>query len=213
LKRIGALLFDLFIATFISLFVIVDPIGSASVFAAVTKGVSSKNAAVIALKGFLIATSILVVFAFLGEHLLHHLGISLAAFRVAGGALLFVTAFQWIMGSKGPDSFAADTVSDKNSLSALAVYPIAIPMLAGPGCMTAVILHATDAPTMSAVSVVACAIIGVQAIALVMMLFSTRLVNLIGHTGSSILARIVGVLLAALAVQFIADGIRSLIGG
>jgi multiple antibiotic resistance protein len=193
LKRIGALLFDLFIATFISLFVIVDPIGSASVFAAVTKGVSSKNAAVIALKGFLIATSILVVFAFLGEHLLHHLGISLAAFRVAGGA--------------------ADTVSDKNSLSALAVYPIAIPMLAGPGCMTAVILHATDAPTMSAVSVVACAIIGVQAIALVMMLFSTRLVNLIGHTGSSILARIVGVLLAALAVQFIADGIRSLIGG
>tara|TARA_R110002124_G_scaffold287216_1_gene471546 strand:+ start:235839 stop:236462 length:624 start_codon:yes stop_codon:yes gene_type:complete len=205
-------LFDLFIATFISLFVIVDPIGSASVFAAVTKNISRKDSAVIALKGVLIATSILVIFAFFGEYLLHHLGISLAAFRVAGGALLFVTAFQLIMGSKGPDSFAAETVSNKNSLSSLAVYPIAIPMLAGPGCMTAVILHATDASNMTAISIVACAVIGVQAIALLTMLFSTRLVSLIGHTGSSIAARIVGVLLAALSVQFIADGIRSLVG-
>lgn len=203
---------DLFIATFISLFVIVDPLGSASVFAAITKDVSKKDARNIAIKGVLIAVSILMVFAFIGESLLHHLGISLPAFRVAGGTLLFVTAFQMIMGAKGADHFAEDVASGKQSVSSLAVFPVSIPLLAGPGCMTAVVLHASAVSGLSGASIVASAIIAVQLIALVTMLMSVKLVSIIGHTGSSIAARIVGVLLAALSVQFIADGIRGLIG-
>lgn len=203
---------ELFIAAFISLFVIVDPIGSASVFAAITKDVEKQQARSIAIKGVIIAASILLIFAFVGEALLHHLGISISAFRVAGGTLLFVTAFQMIMGAQGADQLAADVNSGKSSVSSLAVFPVAIPLLAGPGCMTAVVLHTSDASSLSGAGVVALAVIAVQAIALVTMLMSVKLVGLIGHTGSSIAARIVGVLLAALSVQFIADGIRGLIG-
>jgi multiple antibiotic resistance protein len=201
---------DLFIATFISLFVIVDPLGSASVFAAITKDISKQDARKIALKGVVIAISILMVFAFIGEALLHHMGISLHAFRVAGGTLLFVTAFQMIMGAKGADHFAEGMTSSPQGLQSLAVYPVAIPLLAGPGCMTAVVLHASEAASLTGVSIVALAVLIVQLISLMTMLMSVKIVRFMGHTGSSITARIVGVLLAALSVQFIADGIHGL---
>lgn len=204
---------DLFVASFISLFVIIDPLGSASVFAAITKNFDARDSRYIALKGVAIAATLLLVFAFIGEALLHHLGISISAFRVAGGALLFVTAFQMIMGSQGPDQFAANIVAEgKSHLSALSVFPIAIPLLAGPGCMTAVVLHASDAQNFTGVAVVGGAVLLVQAIALMAMLMSVKIVSIIGDTGSSIAARIVGILLAALSVQFVADGLRGLIG-
>ncbi len=208
------MLLDLFVASFISLFVIVDPLGSASVFAAITKDLSPRDSRYVAFKGVLIASAILLFFALIGEALLHHLGISLSAFRVAGGALLFVTAFQMIMGNKGPDQFAANIVAEggNNHLSALSVFPVAIPLLAGPGCMTAVVLHASEANSLSGVAVVGGAVILVEVIALIAMLLSVKIVSFIGDTGSSIAARLVGILLAALSVQFIADGLRGLIG-
>lgn len=207
------MLLDLFVASFISLFVIVDPLGSASVFAAITKDLSPRDSRYVAFKGVLIASAILLFFALIGEALLHHLGISLSAFRVAGGALLFVTAFQMIMGNKGPDQFAANIVAEGNNhLSALSVFPVAIPLLAGPGCMTAVVLHASEANSLSGVAVVGGAVILVEVIALIAMLLSVKIVSFIGDTGSSIAARLVGILLAALSVQFIADGLRGLIG-
>jgi len=202
---------SIFLSTFVAMFVIVDPLGTSAVFAAMTAKLPRDTARGIALKAPLIATGLLCIFALGGEMLLRHTGISLPAFRIAGGLLLFITAFRMIFGShdavqiNSPHSAYADR-------SAIAIFPLAIPLLAGPGCMTAALLNMSTKISIPEKLAVLAAIASVEAIALICMFGAGGIVRMLGTGGSSLLARLMGILLAAMAVQFIADGSFAMLG-
>ncbi len=201
--------YELFISAFVSLFVVVDPFGTAAVFAVLTGAMASAEKRKVAIKAVLIAVSIMLVFSAVGRTLLEYMHISLPAFRVAGGLLLFITAFRMIMGFHDPDQLNSEKTAYKDR-SDIAVFPLAIPMLAGPGVMTAVIMFSTAAHTMVEHVQVTAAIVIVQGLALLSLLGASKLGKFFGATGNSIIARIMGILLAAMAVQFMADGITEL---
>lgn len=196
---------NLFLSVLISLFVIVDPIGSSAVYTSLTMGDDKAAAKKTALKAVAIAIGLLFLIALSGQALLQHLGISLPAFKIAGGLLLFVTGFRMIMGAhdrgklKSPDNSYQDQ-------SDIAVFPLAIPLLAGPGTMTAVLLHITQAPTVLDQGMIFVAILIIQMMALICMFGAVRLAQIFGPTANSIMARLIGVLMAAISVQFVADG-------
>ena len=201
--------FELFISAFVSLFVVVDPFGTAAVFAVLTQSMTRKQQRLIALKGMLIALAILLLFSVVGRTLFEYMHISLPAFRVAGGLLLLVTAFRMIMGFHDPDQLNSEKTAYKDR-SDIAVFPLAIPMLAGPGVMTAVIMFSTAAHDIVSHIQVTAAIIVVQILALFSLLGAGTLARVFGASGNSIIARVMGILLAAMAVQFMADGITEL---
>lgn len=203
---------ETFLQAFITMFVIVDPLGTASVFAVLTRGMDGREASRIALKASLIAVCLLLGFGLLGGGLLRELGISLPAFRVAGGLLLFVTAFRMLMGFHDPDHLNSEKTVYRDKTD-IAIFPLAIPFLAGPGCMTAAMLLMTASSLAADKALVGLAIALVSAAGFLSMLGAARLARLFGPSGGSLLARIMGVLLAAMAVQFVADGIRALMAG
>lgn len=201
--------FELFLAAFISLFVIVDPFGTAAVFVSLTQKFGKTVQKQIAVKAVSIAIAILIIFCLIGDALLSYMHVSLDAFRVTGGLLLFVTAFRMIMGFHDPDQLDSESTAYKDQ-SSIAVFPLAIPLLAGPGAITAALLFTAEAQTTIDYAVVITTIILVQAIALTSLLGAAKLAKFFGPTGNSIIARIMGILLAAMAVQFIADGIKGI---
>lgn len=201
--------FELFISAFVSLFVVVDPFGTAAVFTVLTQGMTRKEERRVALKAVTISLIIMLAFSAVGRVLLEYMHISLPAFRVAGGVLLFVTAFRMIMGFHDPDQLNSKKSAYKDR-SDIAVFPLAIPLLAGPGVMTAVIMFSTAAQNVISHVQVTVAIILVQVLALFSLLGAARLSHFFGSTGNSIIARIMGILLAAMAVQFMADGVTEL---
>lgn len=202
---------EIFLACFISLFVIVDPLGTAAVFSALTRKTTDKiQLRNIALQAAFIATTLLIFFGFFGQFLLQKMGISLDAFRIAGGLLIFVTAFRMIMGFHQSDSIDSKDSCYKD-ISNIAVFPLAIPLLAGPGCMTAVILNMNNAHDFESKLIIILAIVVVEISALICMLFASKIIKVVGETASSILARLMGIILAALSVQFIADGTINII--
>lgn len=201
--------YELFISAFVSLFVVVDPFGTAAVFLVLTKGMAVAERRKIILRAVLIAVTIMLIFSIAGRTLLEYMHISLPAFRVAGGLLLFVSAFRMIMGFNDEDQINSGKGVYKDR-SSLAVFPLAIPLLAGPGVMTAVIMFSTAAQDVMSHAQVTAAIILVQAVALASLMGASQLSRFFGATGNSITARIMGILLAAMAVQFVADGITEL---
>ena len=201
---------EIFLASFISFLVIVDPLGTAAVFSALSAKMSAPQRQKIAIKAVTIATVLLIFFGLAGKLLLLKMGISLDAFRIAGGLLIFVTAFRMIMGFHDSDKIDSSDSVYKDT-SNIAVFPLAIPLLAGPGCMTAIILNMGNAITWDHKLIVIFCIIIVEILALLAMLSAARLTAIIGPTGSSLLSRLMGILLAALAVQFVADGVLNII--
>lgn len=199
------------LASFVSFFVIVDPLGTSAVFSALTSGAPAQERRMIAVKAFVIATLLLVLFGIGGKFLLLKVGISLDAFRVAGGLLLFVTAFRMIMGfhDKKKLESSENCYSDNSSV---AIFPLAIPLLAGPGCMTSVILNMSSTPIFYEKVVVMFAMVLVQILALFAMLTAGKITQILGDSAASLLARLMGILLASLSVQFVADGTKSLFG-
>jgi multiple antibiotic resistance protein len=203
---------ELFLSPFVTLLVIIDPLGTAAVYAALTAGAMNDEARGMARKATLVATGILLLFGLFGAVLIKQLGISLEAFRIAGGLLLFVIAFRMLMGHHDQNN-----IESKNSVYStgaargdIAIFPIAIPLLAGPGCMTAMILLTNQAPDTAGKAVVYAAMLTVMVIAYVSMRAAQRIIRVFGAGGIQIIARLMGILLAALAVQFIADGVRGL---
>ena len=200
---------ELFLSAFVSLFVVVDPFGTAAVFTTLTQKADAKARNMIALKAVIIAVVILTIFCLIGEFLLHYMNVSLSAFRVAGGFLLFITAFRMIMGYHDPDQLQSDK-SVYRDLSNIAVFPLAIPLLAGPGTMTAALMFTTAAHGTFEYGMVIGVIVLVQAIALVSLIGAAALSRFFGPTGNGIIARVMGILLAGMAVQFVADGFTEL---
>jgi multiple antibiotic resistance protein len=194
---------------FVTLLVVVDPLGLAPIFAALTRGFSEKQKRESAIRGTLLGALILYVFAIAGDVLLEALGIGLPAFRIAGGLLLFLLSLDIVFAR--PSGMRATTVREQEEESYqqdISVFPLAIPLLAGPGAITTVLLYAGGSSTGNLLI-----FMGVLFVILVLtlgsLLLASRVMQLFGETGANVLSRVLGVLLAALAVQFVLDGLHT----
>lgn len=205
--------FEFLISALVTLLVVVDPVGLVPTFLGVTDGVSQKFRRQIALRASLIAGAILIGTALFGDSLLRGLGISLPAFRIAGGLLLFVVAYEMVMGLRLKHATQDAEQAAEEHLHNMAAFPLAIPMMAGPGAITATILLAGQAnyrPEWLAVLLVTVAI--VVAICFICFCAADRIGKLLGVTGNIVLSRLLGVILASLAVQYVIDGVRAAYG-
>ncbi|MDA7746994.1 MarC family protein [Psychromonas sp.] len=192
----------LYLHALTGLFVIIDPIGSALIFNALTSGSDSKYRHLMAIKSVVISAVILILFGNYGEDLFSQLGININSLRISGGLLLFYTAFMMIT-----QEIKFNNTGGNGDIS---VFPMSIPLLAGPGSLTlAILLFSQNAQTESAVAVGA-AIISILLVTLVAMMAAKHLKRIIGKTGDEILRRFFGVILAALAIQFIYEGIHNI---
>ncbi len=199
---------EVFITAFITLFVIIDPIGLTPMFIALTQGTSANERQGIALRSTGVAFVLLALFAAFGEHLLDGIGIGMPAFRISGGVLLFLTAIDMLFERRAA---RRDKQSESLERADPSVFPLATPLIAGPGSMAAMILLAgTSGDRLNAVLLTISAMAGVIIVALVLFMLSGALAKLLGRTGINVITRLLGMLLAALAVQFIVDGLRGL---
>ena len=196
------------VTAFTALFVIIDPVGLAPIFVALTAGMTPRARQSIAIRACLIAAGLLVAFALAGEAILTLLGISMPAFRIAGGLLLFLTALEMLFErrTKRREGQAEAHVADPS------VFPLALPLIAGPGAIATMILLTDGAATMPTVQA-----IGVMlAVIVVVFLFfqlAGPMERALGATGINVTTRLMGMLLAALSVQFVLDGLADLPGG
>ena len=188
-----------FLNAFTGFFVIVDPIGTALIFHALVPETDRRHRVVMAVKATLISVTLLIIFGNFGEAFLNSLGININALRISGGLLLFFTAFNLIT-----SQIKLGQSEEKKDIS---VYPLSIPLLAGPGALTLSILLFSNTQTTTQEVSVFMAVISIYGLTLILMLLSKYVKKVIGRTGDEILRRFLGVILAALAIQFIYDGL------
>ncbi|HLH12552.1 MAG TPA: MarC family protein [Methylovirgula sp.] len=205
---------DFLKTAFVTMLVTIDPPGLAPIFIGLTLGMSKEVKREVALRAALLAFAILAIFAFGGGAIMSALGISLPAFRIAGGLLLFYIAFEMIfeLRSHRDKELASDAVA-VDHVRNLAAFPLAIPLMSGPGSITATILLAGRANGNWQ------ALAGLMAIIALVILFcyfafrlSEQVARLLGTTGNLVLSRMLGVVLAALAIQFVIDGVLTVMG-
>jgi len=204
---------DFLISAFTTLFVTVDPIGLAPIFVAVTAGMTASQRRRTAARAVVISAVILGVFALAGERLLGLLGISIHAFRIAGGLMLLWIGFEMVFEKRAArKSASADEAVSDEHVHNVAAFPLAVPLMAGPGTITAVILLAGRSSEYGNPWVLA-ALMGVILVILFMcilvFLLADGIDRVLGISGRTVLSRLLGVLLAALAVQFVIDGIAA----
>lgn len=206
--------FEFAVSALLTLFVVVDPIGLAPIFLAVTAGMPTPARRSVGIRASIIAGAILIGTALIGDWLLAKLGISLSAFRIAGGLLLFSIASEMVLGVRiRRESEAAEEALEEHVRN-VAAFPLAIPLMAGPGALTATVLLAGHADRDLLLMGLLIAVVVVVAIACVVVFFcAERIGRLFGMTGNIVLSRLLGVLLAALAVQYVVDGIRAIFAG
>jgi multiple antibiotic resistance protein len=199
-------LFGSALATFL---VIIDPPGCAPIFASLTRGTTPAHRRAMAIRSSLIAWAILMFFALLGKPMLHALGISLASFRIAGGILLFYIAVDMIFERRTQRrEMRANSIEGTPEAEDISVFPMAIPMITGPGSIASAMLWVSRAEDPLAVGIVLAAITTVMLITLVTLLAAGPLMRLIGEKLEAMITRILGVILAALAAQFVVDGLK-----
>jgi multiple antibiotic resistance protein len=203
---------DYAISALVTLFVVVDPISLVPTFLVVTEGLPRRARRSVALRASIIAGAILVGTALIGDWLFRALGISLPAFRIAGGLLLFAIAFEMVFGVRTRREGQAAEEAVEEHVRNIAAFPLAIPLMAGPGAITATVLLAGRAGAdLVLVGLLIAVVVVVAAAAFVAFSLASQIGRLLGLTGNIVLSRLLGVLLAALAVQFVADGIRNLL--
>lgn len=195
------------INAFTTLFVIIDPIGTAPIFLALTAGMSAVARRRIAVRGIVIGAAILMLFALAGDAVLAFVGISMPAFRVAGGILLFITALDMLF-EKRTERRERRVEEPANDPS---VFPLALPLIAGPGSITSIILL-MDGQTgdVQGQAMVIGVMLMVLLVAFGLLLLSGPLERLLRRTGVMVVTRVLGMLLAALAVQFVFDGLSDI---
>lgn len=195
---------------FVTLFVIVDPIAVAPMFIALTEGASDADRKAMAIKGVLVAGGTLLIFALIGDLFLKSLGITLPAFRIAGGLLLFILAVEMLFAHEsGLRTTTSGEEQEAIRKKDVSVFPLGIPLLAGPGAMASVILLAGHRPGDLVHVVTVLAVLAfVLGLSLAMLLLAARIVKFLGVTGVNVITRVFGIVLGALAVQYILDGIK-----
>lgn len=201
---------DYLVNAFTTLLVTLDPPGLAPLFLSLTVGMSTAQRREVAIRASVIAFAILGVFALVGASILDALGISMGAFRIAGGLLLFAIAFEMIFERRNERKERAGKVAiTEDHIRNVAVFPLAIPLIAGPGAISATVLIGSTLNSFAGKA----QLIGVVAVTMLLVFLALsvaeRLNALLGVTGRALLTRLLGVLLAALSVQFVLDGLRS----
>ncbi|MEL6583826.1 MAG: MarC family protein [Pseudomonadota bacterium] len=200
------------ITAFVTLFVIIDPIGLAPIFVALTTGIPAPQRRKIALRAVLLAFALLALFGFFGQALLNAVGIGMPAFRISGGILLFLIAVEMLFERRrARREKQAEEAEAEEAHSDPSVFPLALPLLAGPGALATVILlmerNAGDLPAQLSLLGVAAIVLG---IAYILFMSASLIERVLGQTGVNVVTRLLGVLLAALSVQFVVDGLRDL---
>lgn len=203
---------EYFLSALTTLMVTVDPPGLAPIFLSLTLGMDALARRSVAIRATIIAGLIMLGFAFFGQPVLGALGISFPAFRIAGGLLLFWIAFEMVFELRNRrKSGVAQTAITEDHIRNVAAFPLAIPLMAGPGTITATMLIAGSAAgNATKLGALVLVVVLVSLACLAVFLVAERLSKLLGVTGNLVLTRLLGVILAALAVQFVIDGIRAL---
>ena len=197
------------ITAFTTLFVIIDPPGLAPLFLALTQGMTGPQRRAIAIRASLVAIGILLGFGLFGEALLGFIGISMPAFRVAGGVLLFLTALDMLFErrqKRREDTAEEEEAEPDHDPS---VFPLAVPLIAGPGAIATMILLVGQTEGALGFAALVAVLLAVMAINFAFFMASGLIEHALGKTGINVITRLLGMLLAALAVQFILDGLRS----
>ncbi|CDZ30689.1 MarC family protein [Neorhizobium galegae] len=201
---------DMLVNALTTMLVTLDPPGLAPVFLGLTVGMTAVQRRQVAFRGSLIAFGILAVFALFGSSVLGMLGISIGAFRIAGGLLLFWISFEMVFEKrqerKEKTSQAAITIDHIHNI---AVFPLALPLIAGPGAISATVLLSGTLPGVLDRALFIGVIALIMLLVYATLLVAERLDRFLGVTGRAILTRLLGVILAALSVQFVVDGVRS----
>ncbi|MGJ8611155.1 MAG: MarC family protein [Octadecabacter sp.] len=197
---------DFLITAFVALFVVIDPIGLAPLFVALTLGLSPQRRRVIAVRACLISMGLLLVFSLFGEDLLDFMGISMPAFRISGGILLFITALDMLFERR--QKRREDQAEDDDHVDDPSVFPLAIPLIAGPGSIATIILLVGQSDGAAGYFAVMGVLLAIFALTFVMFLGASTIERLLGKTGINVVTRLLGMLLAALSVQFVLDGLR-----
>jgi len=200
---------ELFGSALVTFLVIIDPPGCAPIFASLTRGTPDSHRRAMAIRSSLIAWAILMFFALLGRPMLHALGISLASFRIAGGIMLFFIALDMVFERRTERrEKRAEQIEGTPEAEDISVFPMAIPMITGPGSIASAMLWVSRADGFLGVAIVLAAITVVMLIMMATLLASGPLMRLIGEKVEAMITRILGVILAALAAQFVIDGIK-----
>jgi len=205
---------EFIVSALVTLFVVVDPIGLVPSFLAVTDGLPRSARRGVAWRACLIAACVLAGSALIGDWLLRTLSITLPAFRIAGGLLLFSIASEMVFGLRVARQSRQAEEALEEHVRNIAAFPLAVPLMAGPGAITACVLLAGRADgQLVRLTVLLGVIAVVLVICLVAFVAAAQIARLIGTTGNVVLSRLLGVLLAALAVQFVIDGVRAALAG
>lgn len=202
---------EIAMAAMATFFATIGPLDIAVIFAALTGKTAPKESRRMAVRGTLIAGAILLLFALIGEIILNSLGISLAALRTGGGILLLLIGIDMTFGrTTGGTSTTEDENEEASHKEDISVFPLATPLIAGPGTIGSVILLMANAEgDITHQAVVLAALAAILLLTLIMLLLASKIQDMLGVTGMHVISRIFGVLLSALAVQFIFDGIRT----
>jgi multiple antibiotic resistance protein len=204
--------FDTLLSAFVTLLLVVDPLGLVPTFIAVTEGLPGALRRHVAARACIIATVVLASTAIGGDWLFRVVGITLPAFRIAGGLMLFSIAFEMVLGVRIERQSKAAEQALEEHVRNIAAFPLAIPLMAGPGAITATVLIAGRSGGNPAALALLIGVIGlVMAICYATFLAGGRIARALGITGAVVLSRLLGVLLAALAVQYVIDGIRAVL--
>ena len=200
---------ELALTAFATLFVVIDPLGNLPIFVALTSGEPAAHKRRMALKGVLIAVCVFLFFALVGQRLLELLGIGIPAFRTAGGLMLLVIAFDMVFERRNPRrSETADKIAAETGPNDISVFPIAIPLVSGPGAITSLILllsHTSGSlGDQGVVMAVLCVVLFIQ---FSLFLLAGPIEKILGETVIAVFSRLLGILLAALAVQYVFDGL------
>jgi multiple antibiotic resistance protein len=198
---------DFAMSAFVTLLLVVDPVGLVPAFLSATHGLTEQDRTKIAIRSPLIAAAILVMLALCGNWLLRQLGIGIAAFQISGGLLLFGVSYQMIFGDRPHrEAREADKALSEHA-SDIAVFPLAIPLMAGPGAIATTFLLSNAAGAMPRLIIVMVTILLVCLLCMLCFRLAALIARALGRTGNAVLSRLLGILLAAYSVQFVLDGI------
>ena len=200
---------ELFSSAFITFLVVIDPPGCAPIFASLTRGAAPDHRRRMAIRSSIIAFSILLFFALLGQPLLRTLGITLASFRIAGGIMLFLIALDMVFEKRTQRrEERAQSIEGTANAEDISVFPMAIPMIAGPGSIASIMLLTARAEGLAETGIVLAAMTAVIILTALSLLAAAPLMTMIGAKLEAMITRILGVVLAALAAQFVIDGLK-----
>ncbi|WP_321325174.1 MarC family protein [uncultured Parasphingorhabdus sp.] len=201
---------ELFISAFITFFVVIDPPGCAPIYASLTSSAPPRDRRIMAIRAIFVAAIILLVFALFGEQMLSALGISLDSFRIAGGIMLFLIALEMVFEKRTERrEDRAQEIIEQPEIEDVSIFPMAMPMIAGPGSIAAVMLLTSQHDGIDNALVILGALATVLLLTLFGLLAAGPLMRVLGNKVEAVITRVLGVLLGALAVQFVVDGLNA----